>query len=87
MREKRGAGQVCVRYVPTNENTSDIFTKILSRQLFEKHRRTALNLAGVQSKKLPRCTRMALGAGGAVGHAVTSSGTRSDDTSVGVFLP
>ena len=24
MREKRGAGQVCVRYVPTNDNTSDI---------------------------------------------------------------
>ena len=37
MREMRGAGLVQVRYVPTNDNTSDIFTKILSRQLFEKH--------------------------------------------------
>ena len=51
MRETRGAGQVQVRYVPTNDNTSDIFTKILARQLFEKHRRTegtVLNLAGAK---------------------------------------
>ena len=48
MREMRGAGQVQVRYVPTNDNTSDIFTKILARQLFEKHRRTVLNLAGAK---------------------------------------
>ena len=48
MREMRGTGQVCVRYVPTNDNTSDVFTKVLSRQLFEKHRRTVLNLAGAK---------------------------------------
>ena len=48
MREMRGAGQVQVRYVPTNDNTSDIFTKVLARQLFEKHRRTVLNLAGAK---------------------------------------
>ena len=48
MRELRGAGRVRVRYVPTNDNTSDIFTKIPSRQLFEKHRRTVLNLAGAK---------------------------------------
>ena len=32
---------------PTDENTADIFTKILSRQPFEKHRRTLLNLAAM----------------------------------------
>tara|TARA_B100000795_G_scaffold100006_1_gene73573 strand:+ start:438 stop:584 length:147 start_codon:yes stop_codon:yes gene_type:complete len=48
MREMRGTGQVCVRYVPTNDNTSDVFTKVLSRQLFEKHRRTVLDLAGAK---------------------------------------
>ena len=47
MRELRGAGRVTVKYVPTNENTADIFTKILSRQPFEKHRRTLLNLAAM----------------------------------------
>ena len=45
MRELRGAGKVTVRYVPTDENTADIFTKILDRQPFEKHRkRVVLNL-------------------------------------------
>ena len=44
MREMRGAGLVTVRYVPTDENTADIFTKVLKRQPFEKHRRTVLNL-------------------------------------------
>ena len=47
MRELRGAGRVTVKYVPTAENTADIFTKILSRQPFEKHRRTLLNLAAM----------------------------------------
>ena len=45
MREMRGAGLVTVRYVPTDENTADLFTKVLDRQPFEKHRRTVLNLA------------------------------------------
>ena len=44
MREMRGAGLVQVRYVPTGENTADLFTKILSRQPFEKHRKVVLNL-------------------------------------------
>ena len=47
MRELRGAGLVDVKYVPTDDNTADIFTKILSRQPFEKHRRTLLNLAAM----------------------------------------
>ena len=46
MRELRGAGLVTVRHIPTETNASDIFTKILSRQPFEKHRKTALNLPG-----------------------------------------
>eukprot|EP00966_Prymnesium_polylepis_P255922 5912093-Prymnesium_polylepis.1 len=37
MREMRGAGTVTVELVPTAINPADIFTKILSRQVFEKH--------------------------------------------------
>ena len=48
MRELRGAGRVTVKYVPTGDNTSDIFTKVLSRQPFEKHRRVVLNLAATE---------------------------------------
>ena len=44
MRELRGAGKVQVKYIPTDENTADIFTKILTRQPFEKHRKVVLNL-------------------------------------------
>ena len=43
MRELRGAGVVQVNYVPTAENPADLFTKILGRQVFEKHRATVLN--------------------------------------------
>jgi len=46
MRELRGAGIVTVSHVPTDRNPADLFTKILSRQPFEKHRKTVLNLAG-----------------------------------------
>ena len=37
MRDLRGAGVVEVRYLKTEENTADIYTKVLSRQPFEKH--------------------------------------------------
>ena len=47
MRELRSAGRVTVKYVPTDDNTADIFTKVLSRQPFEKHRRALLNLAAM----------------------------------------
>ena len=40
-----GAGLVTVKYLGTEENTADIFTKILDRQPFEKHRKTVLNAA------------------------------------------
>ena len=44
MREMRGAGIVTVKYVPTDDNTADLWTKILkNRQTFEKHRNVALN--------------------------------------------
>ena len=46
MRELRGAGLVTVSHVPTEFNPADLFTKILSRQPFEKHRKTVLNLPG-----------------------------------------
>ena len=43
MRELRGAGTVEVNYVSTELNPADLFTKILGRQVFEKHRATVLN--------------------------------------------
>ena len=46
MRELRGAGRVVVRHIPGDSNPADLFTKILSRQTFEKHRKTVLNLPG-----------------------------------------
>ena len=49
MRELRGAGIVTVTHVPTEINPADIFTKILSRQVFEKHRATVLNQSVDQS--------------------------------------
>ena len=45
MRELRGAGVVKVKHVPTDINPADLFTKVLGRQPFERHRHTVLNLA------------------------------------------
>jgi hypothetical protein len=45
MRELRGAGVVTVRHVPGETNPADIFTKILGKQTFEKHRKTVLNVS------------------------------------------
>ena len=39
------AGRVIVRHVPGENNPADLFTKILTRQPFEKHRKTVLNTA------------------------------------------
>ena len=46
MRELRGAGVVRVRHIPGDSNPADLFTKILTRQPFEKHRKFVLNLPG-----------------------------------------
>ena len=45
MRELRGAGHVVVRHIPGDTNPADLFTKILTKQPFEKHRKFVLNLA------------------------------------------
>ena len=44
MRELRGSGRVVVRHIPGETNPADLFTKVLSRQPFEKHRKFVLNL-------------------------------------------
>ena len=44
MRELRGAGVVQVHHIPTEQNPADLFTKVLGRQLFEKHRATVLGM-------------------------------------------
>ena len=75
MREMRGAGQVQVRYVPTNDNTSDIFTSKIDL------RSSALREASSHRAQSRRCKVRSYRAaqewhsvpGGAVGHAVTSA--------------
>ena len=61
MRELRGAGLVKVRHVPTESNPADMFTKVLTRQPFEKHRRTVLNTAGGDAVEMLRRKRETVG--------------------------
>ena len=49
MRELRGLGVVNVSHIATELNPADLFTKILTRQVFEKHRTTVLNLGAAPS--------------------------------------
>jgi len=58
MRELRGLGVVNVRHIPGDTNPADMFTKILSRQPFERHRKKVMNLsgdAGVEHKRAAAC--------------------------------
>ena len=64
MREMRGAGEVVVSHVPTDDNPADLFTKILSRQPFEKHRKTVLNIPGDTGAELGQRMRKAARAAG-----------------------
>ena len=48
MRELRGAGVTSVAHVETKLNPADIFTKIVDRQTFERHRATILGLAAAR---------------------------------------
>ena len=50
MRELRGASIVKVSHVPTENNPADLFTKILGRSTFEKHRATVMNTAADERK-------------------------------------
>ena len=59
MRELRGAQRVVVRHIPGDTNPADIFTKILSKEPFEKHRKTVLNLAGDTGMEHARRLRVA----------------------------
>ena len=50
MRELRGAEIVDVRHVAGTENPADVFTKVLSPQVFHKHRKTVMNLHGNEQR-------------------------------------
>lgn len=58
MRELRGAGTVNVRHIPGEVNPADLFTKILSKQLFDRHRKVVLNLPGDTGMEHARKQRM-----------------------------
>ena len=59
MRELRGAGRVQLKHIPGETNPADLFTKILTRQPFEKHRKFVLNLAGDTGMEHARRVRLA----------------------------
>ena len=59
MRELRGAGRVTVKHIPGETNPADLFTKILTRQPFEKHRKVTLNIPGDTGMEYARRTSIA----------------------------
>ena len=52
------AGVVTVRHIPGDTNPADMFTKILPRPTFEKHRKFVMNLAGDTGVEYARRQRM-----------------------------
>ena len=72
MAELCGAGEVTVDYVPTDDNLADLFTKILSRQPFEKHRKTVLNLPGDTDMEYGTRMRMSARASSTQGSGASS---------------
>ena len=57
MRELRGNGLVTVSHIPTESNPADLFTKVLDKQPFEKHRKFVMNLPGDAGQKHDAGTR------------------------------
>ncbi len=62
MRELQASGLVTVSHIPTESNPADLFTKVLDKRPFEKHRKFMMNLprdAGqkqnAMTKKLRKC--------------------------------
>ena len=53
------SGRVVVRHIPGVTNPADLFTKILDRQTFEKHRKSVLNLPGDTGIEHARRVRVA----------------------------
>ena len=70
MRELRGAATAAVRHIPGETNPADLFTKILTRQPFEKHRKFVLNLPGDTGVEFARRTRLT--------HARSASSQRDE---------
>ena len=62
MWELRGANVVTVRHIAGETNPADLFTKILGRQVFERHRKTVLNLTNDTGAAQARVGRAARGA-------------------------
>ena len=52
-------GRVVVRHILGETNPADLFTKILTKQPFEKHRKFVLNLAGDTGMEHARRARLA----------------------------
>jgi hypothetical protein len=68
MRELRGAGIVEVAHISTDENPADLFTKILTKQPFEKHRKRVMNSPGDTGVEYARRVRMSKGAPSSAGE-------------------